>query len=297
MSPALRVVGAATIVALAATIRAAPQTGVRTVHVSAVDGKQAPVPGLSADDFTIKEDGRQRTIDRVEIATAPMQIVLMLDDGGLALGAIRQGAGQFVERLQGKAQFAVITTGGRNLTLVDFTEDPRHVYSALQNMFARNQPATYLLDGLLEVSQTLARRSASRPVIVAIASEGEEFSHARSDVVLEAIQKSQATFYYVGLGPPATQGSRAGIDRPADSTESEAGRRNTVIGSAPKNSGGRSEQSLLPAGVPVLMMQFAEELAGQYAITYRSDSSQAKLTVETSRRGVRVRARSRVGPK
>ena len=90
---------------------AAPHLETRTVYVTVVDGKNAPVAGVTAADLTVKEDGRPRAIDRVEIATAPMQIALMLDDGGVALGAIRQGARQFVERLQGKAAFMLITTG------------------------------------------------------------------------------------------------------------------------------------------------------------------------------------------
>ena len=129
----------------------------------------------------------------------------MLDDSGLALGAIRQGAGQFIEALQGKAEFAIITMGGRNLPLVDFTKDPPTLYAALQKLFARNSPPTYVLDGFLEVAQTFTRRKAERPVIVAVATEGEELSDASADTVLDAIQKSGATLYYIGLGAPVTQ--------------------------------------------------------------------------------------------
>jgi VWFA-related protein len=293
------VVAAATasLLSLQTMSRASSQAGTRTVYVSALGDKEAPVADLTAADLTVKEDGKPREIVSAEIAKTPLQVVLMLDDSGLALGAIRQGAGQFVEALQGKAEFAIITMGGRNLPYVDFTGDPPTLYAALQKLFARNSPPTYILDGFLEAAQTFIRRKAERPVIVAVATEGEELSNARAEVVLDAIQKSGAKLFWIGLGPPSTQGTRPALsaDRPADSTESESGKRNAVLGAAPKNSGGRSEQALQSSGVPVMMKQFAAELAGQYAITYKTDSTEAKLSVETKRKGVKLRAPSRVG--
>lgn len=273
------------------------QGAARTIYVTVTDGKNASVPDLTGADFTVKEDGKARTIEKAEPATTPMQIALMLDDGGLSLGAVRQGAGQFVEALQKKAYFSLITTGGRNLTAVDFTSDPRPIYDALGKLFARNSPATYLLDGFLDVAQEFERLKAPRPVIVAVAAEGEEFSNTRAEVVLDAIRRSGTTFFYIGLGAPVTQGTKPALtaDRPGDSTEGESAKRNTVLGSAPKNSGGRSEQVLQATGVPVVMKQYAQELAGQYAITYRSETPGAKLTVETSKKGVKLRAPSRSG--
>ena len=117
--------------------------------------------------------------------------------------------------------------------------------------------------------------------------------------MLDAFQKSSAKLYYIGPGAPVTQGTRPSFaaERNADSTVEEAANKNTVLGAAPKNSGGRSEQALQPSGVPVMMKQFADELAGQYQITYRSDAAEAKLSVETTRKNVKVRAPVRVGAK
>jgi VWFA-related protein len=277
----------------------APQTATRTVYISAVDNKEAPVEGLTAADFTIKEDGNTREVVSAEIARTPMQAVLMLDDSGLGLGAIRQGAGQFIETLQGRAEFAIVTMGGRNLPLVDFTADPPTLYAGLQKMLTRNAPSTYILDGLVEAAQTLQRRKAARPVILLVVVEGEELSSARPEVVMNEIQKSGAKLYYVGLGPPVTQGNRPAYAaaRAGDSTEDESGKRNSVLGSAPKNSGGRSEQILQSSGLVGLLKQMAVELAGQYSLTYKTDSAEAKLSVETKKKGVKLRAPARVGSK
>jgi hypothetical protein len=78
-------------------------------------------------------------------------------------------------------------------------------------------------------------------------------------------------------------------------SEYESVQRNIVIGSAPRNSGGRSEQVLHATGIVPLMLQFAAELAGQYAVVYRTDADRARLEVTTTRLGIRLRAPARVG--
>jgi VWFA-related protein len=285
--------GAASLLMLAAPAAMTRQAGQRTVYVAAVDRKHVPVTDLTAADFVVKEDGKVRTVTKAEVATAPLKIALLLDDGGLGLGGIRQGAGQFIETLQGKGEFAIITVGGRKLTLLDFTANVPALYAGLKNLLARNTTSTDLLDGFIDVAAEFQRRETERPVMVTIASEGEEVSSARAPVVLEAIQKSRAKFYYIGLGVPVTQGTRGGLAESSNSAE--AGNRNAVLGAAPKNSGGRSEQVLQPSGVPVLMKQFADELAAQYAVTYATDAREARFNIETTRKGVTVRGPSRVG--
>jgi len=284
---------------LAAAFPRAWQAGPRTIYVTALDAKGVPVPGLTASDFVVKEDGKARDIVSAAVSTTPMQIALMLDDSGLALGAIRQGAGQFVQALQNKADFKLITIGGRNLTLVEYSRDPRPLYEGLQKMLTRTASGTYLLDGLVEETQIFIKFKAPRPVIVAVATEGEDFSNVRADVVLDAIQTSSTKFYYIGLGTPVTQGNQPAYaaERNQDSTVGEAANKNTVLGAAPKNSGGRSDQVLQSSGVPVIMKQIADELAGQYQITYASDATDAKLTVETAKKNVKLRAPAKVGSK
>jgi len=286
-------------VLLVATLAAVPQTERRTIYVTALDRNGLPVPLLTADDFRVKEDGRLRKIVRVEIATEPMQIALLLDDGGPSLAAMRQATGQFVERLQRKAAFSLTTTAGQPQARVRSTADPREIYAGLLGTYPNSAPTTQFLDAVLESARDLRRRNAVRPVIVAIVSEGEELSTSRADAVLETIQLSGAMFYYIGLGMPMTTGTRPspGAFRAADSTESESLQRNVVVGSAPKNSGGRSEQVLLPNGIEPLMLSFAAELAGQYAVTYETDVTRARLEVTTPRPGIKLRAPARIGGK
>jgi VWFA-related protein len=293
----LRLLAVFSVSLLMATSPAARQPNTRTIYVSALDGKQAPVAGLTAADFVVKEDGKSREVVDAQVATAPVQVVFMLDDSGLGLGSIRQGAWEMVQAFRGKGEFAVIAIGSQNVVVQDFTAEPQTVYTGLSRLLTRNNPAGYVLDGLLEVTRGLQRREAQRPIIVLVATEGQEFSNSRPEDVLDAVQASRAQVYYIGLGAPVTQGVRPALDanRPHDSTEDEAVTRNVVLGSAPKNSGGRSEQVLQTNAIPVVMKQFAADIAGQYAVTYRSEADRAKLSVDTPRKGVKVRAPARIG--
>jgi VWFA-related protein len=289
-------IGIATTV-LVPVVTETQQTVTRTIYVTAVNRDGLYISGLTVAELTVKEDGKQRPIELVEPATEPMQIAILLDDGGPSLGSVRQGAGNFVERLQGKAVFSLTTTGGRPRRVVDFTSDPRVLYAALQKTFANTAPTTNFLDALVDAARSLTRREAMRPVIVAIVAEGQNLSDLRANAVLDILQQSRAAFYYIGLGMPVTSGTRPSFqaERPADSTETEAMQRNLVLGSGPKNSGGRSEQILQASGIVPMMEHFASELAGQYAVTYRTDAPGGALVVETSRSGVRLRAPARVG--
>lgn len=272
--------------------------GTRTVYVSVVDSKGAPIPGLTATDFTVKEDGRTRPIATAEIATSPMTIALFLDDGGLGLQFIREGAAAFVNRLQGAAEISITTTAGRNIRVQDFTGSTATLMSTINRIFPRNQSGSYLVEGLVAAAEWFTKAETKRPVIVAVGVEGEEFSQLRANQALATIQRSGAQVYLVRLGSPVIGRSNALSAERGESLADENAQANGVFGQAPARSGGRIEQLSAATGIPKLMDQIAIELLGQYAISYSPASPAAtdvRFAVETSRKGAKVRAQNRVG--
>jgi hypothetical protein len=83
-----------------------PQT--RRVHVSAFDKKGVPIADLTAEEFTVKENGKERAILNAGPATGPLQIAILVDDNGT--GLFRVGVGRFIEALLGRAEFSISTT-------------------------------------------------------------------------------------------------------------------------------------------------------------------------------------------
>jgi VWFA-related protein len=258
------------------------------VYVSVLDNKEATVPGLTAADFTVREDGAPREVLRAGPATAPMQLILLVDDSEAlspALQPMREGLTKFVEKLQGHAEIGIVTVGERSTSLVPFTTDVNALKRGITRIFARSGSGAYLLDGIQDVSQGFAKRKAERPVIVAVTLEGVEFSNLQYENVLKTLDSSGAALHVLSVGMPSS------------SMADEIRNLNTVVGEGTKRTGGRRDQVMAISGIPEALSRVADELLNQYVVTYgRPDKliPPEKLQVTVSRPGVTVRARTRV---
>src|SRR5215207_5003912 len=119
----------------------------REIYVSAVDRQGAPVTGMTAADFTVKEDGAVREVLDVKPATDPLQIAVLIDDSAAATDAtsfLRDGLAAFLERMRGHAEIALITTGERPTVLAPYTADFAVLNDKAKRLFARPNAGAYL---------------------------------------------------------------------------------------------------------------------------------------------------------
>jgi VWFA-related protein len=270
---------------------AASDARTRDVYVSVLDSKEAPVTGLTAADFTVKEDGVAREVLRAGPATAPIQLVLLVDDSQAltpALQPMREGLTKFVDKMQGHAEIGIVTVGERATSLVPSTTDVNALKRGITRVFARSGAGAYMLDGIEEVSQGFQKRRAERPVIVALTMEGVEFSNLQYDNVLKALDASGAALHVLSIGSPNR------------SMSDEWRNLNMVIAEGTKNTGGRRDQVLAISGIPEALLRVADELNNQYVVTYGRPERlipPKTLQVTVSRPGVTVRARTKVAGK
>jgi VWFA-related protein len=260
----------------------------RRVYVSAVDSKGAPVKGLTAADFVVREDRTAREVLQAEPATEPMQIALLIDDSEAATSMIqplREAITDFIGKMPGKSEIALITFGERPTTIVEYTTNQALLKKGIGRIFARPSAGPYLLEALVDASRGLERRKATRPVIVAITIEGIEFSNQHYQPVLEAIERCGATFHALAVGSPSA------------SQTDEMRNRNMVIAEGTERTGGRREQVLADSGLPETMRELADELLNQYVVTYSRPETlipPQRIEVTSPRQDVKVRARTRV---
>jgi VWFA-related protein len=271
----------------------ATDTRNQTVYVSVLGPKDVPVPGLTAADFQVKEDGGTREVLKAETATDPMQVVLIVDDSQAsrdALQPMREGLTAFVEKLKGRAEIGIVTVGDRATSLVPSTTDMAALKKGITRIFDRTAAGAYLLDGIMDVSQGFIRRKATRPVIVAVTMDGVEikgveFSNLHYDNVLKQLVASGATLHVLSVGTPSS------------SLADEMRNRNMVIAEGTARTGVRRDQILATSGLSEAIPRVADELLNQYLVTYARPETlipPEKLQVTVSRPGVTVRARTRV---
>jgi VWFA-related protein len=259
------------------------------VYVSVNDRDGKPLP-LSAADVSISEDGRAREVLRVDKASGPVQIALLVDDSQAAQNAvhdIRTALKQFIARVldaNPESQIALITFGERPTLLTDYTSNRALLERGVNRVFARQGAGAYMLEAITSAARGAAKRNAPRAHIVVIGTEGVEFSNDHYDRVLDELARSGATLWALTL----TEGPRA------DQTD-EVRNRSVVLGRGTTQTGGRQDQVLANSAIALSLGKIADVIFNQYVVTYgRPDAlvPPEKIDVTVRTPGARVLAPS-----
>lgn len=283
---ALLGLAAATLVILQTVELGARQAVERRVYVSVVDDKGAPVTDLTPADFIVREDGAAREVLRAGRATDPMQIAVLVDDTQAATPAIldeRKGLQAFVAALNEGHEIALVTFGERPTILVEYTPTLAKLTAGIDRIFSRPGSGSYLLEAILETTKGLQKREAKRPVIVALTTEGEEFSNDYYVTVLEALRKSRAQFHAI----IRSQGD------PAGATSDAVRNRSFVLAEGTAQTGGRRDYILTDSAFATKLPELAAELKNQYLLVYARPQTlipPEKLEVSVRRPGLIARA-------
>ena len=238
----------------------------RSLHVTVVDQDGNDVSGLGPSDFIVREDKATREVLRVGPGDDPMQIALLVDDSPTlqrSLTDMRSSLTAFVTAITGdspsrpgKHDVAVITLSSRPTIKSNYTTDANALLKAVNMIFPQQATLPTLLDGITEASDGLAKRHATRPVIVAITTEGEDASFRVYDQALSSLDKSGAALYVLGIGQPYNQRDRS-----------------IVLDQGTKNSGGEYQTVLVPNALGARLTRLASHLTHQYLVTYARPNS------------------------
>lgn len=295
-SPFLRGIAAPAAAALALAAGAGAVLGAQSkpkhLYVSVVDKKGLPVASVEPKDLVVREDNVAREVLKVGPATEPMRIALLVDNSQAATSSIqflRDALGAFVTRMtKAGHSIALITLGDRPTLEVDATTDlTRLKKGGVDRMFAKPGSGMYLLDAIIDAAKGFKKNETPRPVMVAVITEGTEFSNASADNVIDAIRSSGASFYALVL----TEGERASLN------SDEVRQRGIVLDRGTSENGGRRDIVISHMALKDRLDAVASELLGIVDVTYASPDRLVppeKITVSASReelvaRGVPVR--------
>jgi VWFA-related protein len=258
----------------------------RTVYASVVDKNDAPVAGLGVGEFVVREDDAAREVLRVSAATEPMQIAVLVDTSQAMeehMLDVRTALRAFFKQMGGKHEIALIGLGERPTILSDYTRDAARLEKAVGSVFSRSGSGTYILDAIVESSEGLRKRKATRPHIIVYAAKGPEFSERYHQSVIDALRESGATLHTLMLNKPgAAMGSRE---------EQELAK---SVADGTKLTGGRRDDLLTPMALSDRLQSLGNELENQYQVVYARPSRLVppkSLEVTAKRPSVTVRAR------
>jgi len=252
----------------------------RKIYFSATDSKGTPVTDLKATEITVKEAGKEYPVAGLQAATAPMQVAILVDDGGT--GALQAAVGQLLQKGLGHGQFAVSVLDPKATKLADFTADFAPLQKALSQLSARQRvkpDGDQLPEAILEAAKSLQQMKAERPVIVALTIVGASPQVVDPEYVLTTLRASGASLNVVG-------GSGAELGR--------------IMNDGPKESGGRIEMGGTQTAMAQAATKIADALLGQYLLTYLLPDGvrmSDRLAVTTSRRGITLTAPTRIPDK
>ena len=259
------------------------------MYVSALNGEGAPVSDLGPSDFIVREDNVAREVLRVAPAGEPMQIAVLVDNSVAArayIADIRRALHDFVTLMMSRTEggrsneMTITTLADRPTILTEYTSDQAQLHKGVDRIFSQPDSGTLLLQGIIDISKGFKAREASRPVIVAVTTEGPELSDRYYDLVLEPLKDSGAAFHAIVVGPPG--GGISASER----------YRGVVLDQGTVLTGGRRDNVLASMSLPVKMKQVAAELTHQYRVTYARPESlipPERVTVAAARPGVTAR--------
>jgi VWFA-related protein len=259
----------------------------RTMYVSVLDRDEKPIKTLNPEDITIREDNAAREILRIVPATDPMQIALLVDNSQAATQRIqrmRDGLTAFVNKVaNGTHEISIVTMADRATLLLDTSKDAKTILSkGVNRLFAVPGSGMYLLDSIVQTAKGFQKRETPRPVIVAILTEGTEFSQDHYETVIDSLKNSGTAFYALVL----TEGPEA------NPSADEVRNRNIVLDRGTKETGGRRETLITEMALQDNLLSVADELLSQFKVTYARPEQlipPKNITVEAKAAGVTAR--------
>lgn len=200
------------------------QVAEHQVYVTVFDRSGAIIPGLGADFFAIREDGRDRDVVRVQRASVPMHLAILIDTSSFVESAVepyRAAIGAFVAQMAVGNQVALYEFGERARVMLPFSRDGTALKDAVDRIATRTTAGPRLLDAVDLACGDLRAAEARRPVIVAVTIAGTDTSTKSAGTIIKRLIRDGVSLHVVAVSnasaPPApsltSSSGRSELDR------------------------------------------------------------------------------------
>ena len=251
------------------------------------------VPGLKQENFRLYEDGTPQSISSFTVSKAPITAVLLVEyastNYSFMIQAL-QASYAFANTLQKNDWIAVAYYDMQPHILVDFTQDKKAVYGALNQLRIPGFAETNLFDALYDTLDRLDRVEGKKYIIL-VTTGVDTFSKLTLDKITKKIKDTKdVTIFPVSVGwiiremYEARGGSAPhGMGIPVnnmDYLQADNEMRNFAA-----MTGGRAYFPRFQGEMPELFQDISNDIRNQYSITYRPtndklDGTYRKLKVQ-----------------
>ncbi|MFZ0862648.1 MAG: VWA domain-containing protein [Candidatus Sulfotelmatobacter sp.] len=263
------------------------------VLVTTKDGQF--VPGLKQDNFRILEDGVPQNVTHFNVSKAPITAVLLVEFAStnyVFMIQALQASYAFANTLRKDDWVAVAYYDMQPHILVDFTQDKRAVYGALNQMRIPGFSETNLFDALYDTLDRLDRVEGKKYVIL-VTTGVDTFSKLTLDQIMKKIKNTKdVTIFPISVGFIVREWCdvNPGYCRGMHGVGIPVGRMDYLQGDNEMRTfaamtGGRAYFPRFEGELPDLFGDISNDIRNQYTISYsptnsKLDGTYRKLKVQ-----------------
>lgn len=245
------------------------------------------VPNLKKEHFRILEDGAPQNVSQFSQTEAPITAVLLVEFAsthGSFIYDMLNASYTFTSSLKKEDWIALISYDMKTRIEVDFTQDKRAVFGALNQMRIPGFSETNMFDALYETLDRLEGVE-GRKYVVLISTGLDTFSKLTYDKILNKVKNTRdVTIYTIGTGQALREwadarGAMGAITR-LDFLQAD-----NQMKTFANMTGGRAYFPRFEGEMPEIFRDVAANIRNQYSLSFRStntkqDGTYRKLKVE-----------------
>jgi len=278
-------------------------TSLQSIAVQVVDGKGNFVPGLTAADFTLLEDGHPQKIAFFGADQQPVSLALLLDssrsmDFGRKFDRARELLAPLIAGHQSNDQIFFAPFTDRIAGFQQLTEDERRHPERIQTDRGGTARGTALYDALASALCRMRTAENLRQAIVAVTDGADQHSRLNLEQLIELARLSNSQIFMIGFFSRAeARDYRASGNTVTLVGEHDIDNPMVVFNRLAKESGAESFFPLSGVDLKAALGRISEMLNAQYTLAYYPENADRfrKIDVRVRRGGVKVLARHGVG--
>ena len=261
-----------------------------TLDVMALTKEGQFIPGLKEGNFKVFENGVEQKIATFSQSQAPITAVLLVEFAATNYSFMYDALNAsyyFANSLKPNDWVAVVSYDMKPYILVDFTQDKRAIFGALNQLRIPGFSETNLFDALYDTLDRL-ERIPGRKAIVLVSTGRDTFSKLTLDQILAKVKATKdVTIFPVSIGFMWREyiESHYGMNPDVSAAMMDYLQADNQMRTFAELTGGKAYFQRFEGEMPDIYREIGNDLRNQYTITYhptdpKLDGTYRKLKVE-----------------